>query len=508
MNKVLSEGQFPPRWSGDLMKGYGFPLFLFNYPLPALFGEIFVKLGWNALDSVKAVMVVSVILSALGMYWFLKELLGLKRAAFLGSLFYIYAPIRFLDIYVSAAVGSALALAFIPFIFYSVVRLKRKGEWWPVALGAISLASLVLSHNTTAIMFAPLILVFMVIMLFGAQAKDDFIKKCSVMLVLGIGLSSWFWIPALAEKQYTIYDLVMGNFYQDQFPTLNQLIYSPWGFGFSNPGPNDGISFQVGLIHWLVMLILIAAALLWAKVKEFRLLSVYATTFFIISIFLMLPQSLIFWGKMPLLNYVIYPARFLAVAIFCASIAASLIVKYLPLKTLWFLGLLVLVLYANRNHIKINERTYYPEAYYQSIKSTGTSFAEHTPKWAKEVGIDSSGKLSILGGEGTVKIFENKSVLVNAQVVTEKGLKMRFNQYYFPNWQIKIDGKNIPFSYTFDIQNYGLPVFDVPAGYHQVTVQFTNTFIRDLADKISLVSLTVLTVLLAYQLKNIMLKFR
>ena len=34
MDRLLSEGQFPPRWSAELNNGYGYPVFLFNYPLP------------------------------------------------------------------------------------------------------------------------------------------------------------------------------------------------------------------------------------------------------------------------------------------------------------------------------------------------------------------------------------------------------------------------------------------------------------------------------------------
>ncbi|MFH1535939.1 MAG: hypothetical protein ABIC96_02650, partial [Patescibacteria group bacterium] len=96
MDKLLSEGQFPPRWSGDLNNSYGYPVFLFNYPMPALLGEVFHKLGLGFVDSVKAVFLVSMVMSVLGMYLFLKSLLGLRSAAFLGATFYLYAPIRFL----------------------------------------------------------------------------------------------------------------------------------------------------------------------------------------------------------------------------------------------------------------------------------------------------------------------------------------------------------------------------------------------------------------------------
>ncbi|MBI2334647.1 hypothetical protein HYU96_02500 [Candidatus Daviesbacteria bacterium] len=110
MDKLLSEGQFPPRWSGELNNGYGYPVFLFNYPLPAMVGEVFHKLGLGYVDSVKAVLLSSMLISVIGMYLFLYALLGSKLAAFLGAMFYLYAPLRFLNVYVSAAVGSALAL--------------------------------------------------------------------------------------------------------------------------------------------------------------------------------------------------------------------------------------------------------------------------------------------------------------------------------------------------------------------------------------------------------------
>src|SRR3989338_7378100 len=157
IDKLLSEGQFPPRWSGDLNNGYGYPLFTFIYPLPALVGEILHKLGLGFVDSVKSVLFVSAILSILGMYLFLKELLGSKLAAILGAVFYLYAQIRFLNIYVSASAGSVLAAGIIPFIFWSLLLIK-KGKIWAVVTGSLSLAFLILAHNLTALIFAPVLL--------------------------------------------------------------------------------------------------------------------------------------------------------------------------------------------------------------------------------------------------------------------------------------------------------------------------------------------------------------
>lgn len=487
MDKILSEGQFPPRWSSELVQGFGYPLFLFNYPLPTLLAEIFVKIGLGYLDAIKAVMVSAFTASALGMYLFLKQLLGLRSAAFLGSIFYLYAPIRFLSVYVSAAFGSAVAFAFIPFIFYSLVNIAKGGGKVPMVVGILSTAALILSHNTTALMFAPIILMFMVLMMIRFKLGVVGIKMYGLIILLGAGLSCWFWLPALAEKQFTKYDAVMGVIYKDHFPALNQLIYSPWGFGFSNLGPNDGLSFQIGVIHLLVILLLTLITLTRYKLKGYIFLAGFILTLFLISVFLMLEISLPLWEKIPLLNYVLYPPRFLIVSVFSASIASGLVIRNIPLKAVFFLTLLALVLYANRNHLGINQKTFHPESYYLSIKDSGTSFAEHLPRWAKEPQEDSQNKLTLLGN-GEIVIVEDRSTRVVANIKVDTDSVVRLNQFYFPGWQVSVDEKLVDLNY----QDAGLPKFKLKSGEHQILAEFKKTPIRAFADIVSLLSVIVL----------------
>lgn len=498
MDRLISQGQFPPRWSGELNNGYGYPVFLFNYPLPALLGEVFHKLGLNFVDSVKAVLLVSLLGSALGMYLFLNELLKDKMAAFLGSIFYLYAPVRFLTVYVSAAVGSALGLAFVPFIFWAI--LKRR-----VVVGGLAVAGLVLSHNVTALMFAPVILAFSLVRRgpFGLSpqgrrpARLAPIKSgLAGMFLLGLGLSAWFWLPALVEKQYLRYEAVMGRFYAGHFPTLWQLVRSPWGYGLSHPGvEQDALSFQIGLVHIAVMVIL-AAAVVFKKVREVRVIGGMSVLFFALSVFLMLEISLPLWDNLPLLSYVQFPARFLAVAVFSASIAASLLVKYLPWQKGVFTILLVLVLYANRNHLNINQVFDPGQEYYLSLKTTSSAWGEHLPKWGRVMEKLSLGKLECLGepakGEcqvSTVRYQKDTSSLVEASVQATEAAKFRFNQFYFPGWTIEVDGSPVRFDYLTSGESYGLPVFDLPAGAHQIKAEFRSTIIRKVADSISVMSL-------------------
>ncbi len=514
MDKMLSEGQFPPRWSGELNNGYGYPVFLFNYPLPAIVGEGFHKLGLGFVDSVKAVLFLSMVISVLGMYLFLKELLGSKLAAFLGAVFYLYAPLRFSNIYVSAAVGSALAIGIVPFVFWSMVKIKKslesrvKSQGW-ILIGAVSFALLILAHNVTALIFAPVIAVFawMLIREVGGFREFRVVRDFGVMILLGLGLSAWFWLPALAEKQYVRFDEVYSGFYKDQFISLWQLLRSPWGYGLSHPGnPEPGdMSYQLGLVQILVMLLLIP--LVWVigvvrQVREVRVIGGMVLGLFALSIFLMLKVSSPVWEKLPFLSLVQFPLRFQAISIFAASIGTGLFIKWIPAfagmtgKRIVFVTLLVLVIYANRNHWNINQKFDPGEGYYLNLKTTSTTYAEHLPKWGRVMPKGAPAKVEIVRGEGEVRLVRDQSAGVLAEVEASQPVKLRLNQFYFPGWQIKVDGKPVEFNYLTDEESYGLPVFDIEKGKHMVIAEFKNTPVRNVADGLSIISVVVLIGLL------------
>lgn len=495
MDKLLSEGQFPPRWSGDLGNGYGYPLFLFNYPLPALIGEIFHKLGLGFVDSVKAVFFLSIILSTIGMYLFLKSLFKSSLSAFLGAVFYLYAPIHLIVVYVSGAPGASMGLVFPPFIFWAIVELWQKNSNKFLLLGSFSLAGLILSHNITAFIFMPVILAFAIVLRLFTSKKEspNFLRNIILMFLIGLGLSAFFWLPAMWEKQFIRYDALMKQVYLNQFPSLKQIIYSPWGYGLSHPKlPEGGMSYQVGLIHLTVMIILIPLLWLLRKRKEFLFLGLLSVLSFIISIFFMLEISQPLWDNLPFLSYVQFPVRILIVPVFSASLAAALLIKYLPWKKVLFTVLLLLVLYANRNHLGINQKFDPGEGYYQSIKSTTTSFDEDLPIWVIKIRTKASpGKFSLLSGASEISILENKSARVLVEINATLSARVRLNQYYFPGWDIKVDNKPVSFNYKIDGESYGLPVFDIESGKHMVLAEFKNTFIRNMGDGISVIILTI-----------------
>lgn len=501
MHRILSEGQFPPRWSGELAYGYGYPVFLFNYPLPAMIGELFHLGGLNFLYSVKAVLFLSLVLSVIGMYLFLNALFNSQLSAFLGALFYIYSPIHLIVIYVSGAVGASMGLAFPPFIFWAIVKLWQGDKKFSL-VGSLSLAGLILSHNITAFLFMPLIFVFTGI-LFILKIDKSFLKKFILMFLFGLALSSFFWLPALYEKQFIRYDDLMKGVFSDQFPSIRQIIYSPWGYGLSHPKqPEGGMSYQIGLIHILVMLVLVPSLWFLRRKKKFLFIGGFSLIVFIISVFFMLEISIPFWKILPFFPYIQFPVRILVIPVFVSSIVAAVLVKYLRLGKILFLILLFLLFYANRNHLGINQRYDPGEDYYLSLKTSTTSFDEDLPIWVSKMRNNTDySKFTFLSGSGKINVLENKSATVLAEFESSQSAKLRFNQYYFPGWEVKVDGNTVGFEYLSKGEE-GLPMFEIAQGKHKILAEFKNTPIRNLADLISLASLIIFVLYIFKATKN------
>ena len=327
MYKALSAGQFPVRWVPDLGYGYGYPIFNFYNPLPYYFGSLFMFFGLDALLAAKMMFIFPIILSGLTMYLFSKLLLPRWGAA-LAAVLYLYAPYHGVQIYVRGAVAEYWAYAVLPLVFYAIW--KRK-----IILAGLSLAALITSHNLTAFMSIPFISLFILIKFFEVKNKLLFTVYCLLFTALALSASAFFWLPAIAETAKTqVSQMVFENFDPPakHLITTSQLWTSPWGYGGSSPGTDDGLSLQLGKVHLLGSFAAIAILLYCyiAKRKKIQLtfeqsnnLAIFFAISLIASIYLLLPYSTVIWNSISLLSYIQFPWRFLTFASLFSSILAA-----------------------------------------------------------------------------------------------------------------------------------------------------------------------------------------
>src|SRR3972149_8446869 len=270
MVRALGSGQIPPRWAPDMSFEFGYPLFNFYYVLPYYLGSLVYFLTHSLIFSLKFVFFMSVPLSGVFMYLWLKKHTD-SWAALLGSILYIFTPYRAVDLYVRGAIGEAMAFAFFPLLLLAIFRIYEKGRLKDVGILAFVTGLFLLSHNLAPILFLPFAALYALVLAktFGSLKS---LLRTMLGFILGLGTASYFVVPAFIEK-----GLLVGTTpfnYLDHFPFIKQLIYSPFRYGASLPGPNDDISLQVGVINWI--LVILSVFLLRQDPRSFPKLSLPA----------------------------------------------------------------------------------------------------------------------------------------------------------------------------------------------------------------------------------------
>ena len=206
---ALREGQLPPQLAPTLFGGFGFPIFIFIYPLPYLVGSAVHFFGFSYTDSAEITMALGQILSAIAIYLFFKLETKKTLPSLLGALFFTYAPYRFLMIFVRGAFAESFAYIFIATTLICINRLAvyTNKKW--VGLTAMSVAGLLLSHQLVAVMFIPFISIYGLIKLSGHKQRIKFLLLGVAGALLGLGISAYIYAPAYFELG--ISEKALGN---------------------------------------------------------------------------------------------------------------------------------------------------------------------------------------------------------------------------------------------------------------------------------------------------------
>ena len=488
---ALRDWQIPPRWAGTFNGGLGSPIFVFSYPLPYFVGSLLYYSGLALTTAFKIMIGGGFLLSGIGMFFFLKELFD-EKASFFGSLFYLFAPYRFLNIYVRGSLSESIAFVFVPFVFWGILKLyKGAGSYWVITTAFI-LTLLLLSQNLVAAMFLPIIISMMLVLWVLKPSRLFFLQNI-LILVGAFGIASFSYFPVFFERKYLRFGELI-NYYKDHFVVWWQLIRSPWGYGFSLPGTiHDEMSFQIGLAHLLVLfgalIVFIYFLIKKPKILKKHLLQ---TLFFCGSIVFLLMATLLsldfpvvklLWSSIPYLKTVDLPWRF-----------------YIRPKII-LIGLIVLVLYANRNHIRVNQYLNYDDNEFFHYQGSGTWLNEYTPierNTTKFHGYTS--RYSLIEGQAQITEVISNSKNLTTKIVAADSSQIRLNILYFPGWHIFLDGKELVRGSEFsvnqgralrddEVDDSDLILVKIPPGTHELVAIFSETPLRTAGNLVTIFSL-------------------
>ncbi len=458
-HEAFRDGQIPVRFLSRLNHGYGYPVANFLYPGFMYLAEPIHIIGFGFVDTIKILFGLSLIGSGVFCYFWLLRLFP-PLASFVGAIVYLYAPYHLYDVYKRGSLGEALALAVVPFVLWSI---ERKN----IFRSSLGIALLLLSHNTLALLFLPLIVVYMLLDIFVTENRKKLFYQYTSILVLGIGVSAFFWIPALYDLQYTVF---------------SKTAISNWSMYFAD-------YMLVGLSTFVILVLTIFLfAAEKVKPQKHRLTIVFLFVG-IASLFLATAVSSILWGILPV-AFIQFPFRFLSVTILCFSFLAAFTVSVIKkrLKIVAAVAIIVLTFFSAWAYLFPAKYIDKPDGLYATNEDTTTVKNEYMPKWVREIPKEHfDQKVEIEQGEiSDIKIQTNR-ISFNAKA--EESTRAIINTIYFPGWKVKIDNQNTLIDYTND---KGIIMFDIPGGNHSVEAIFTETPIRLLSDAISLVSFGLL----------------
>jgi uncharacterized membrane protein len=514
MAQALKDGQFPVRWVGDLGYGYGYPIFNFYAPLPYYVGAGFVILGFDALIATKIIIGLGVLLAALSMFFLAKKIWG-SWGSMISSVLYVFAPYHAVQVYVRGALGELWAYALIPFIFLGVIFVYERKTLKGVLLGGSSFALVILSHNIFGMLLGgilSLFFLFEIIKYILRKADTKIIFGLLGIITIGLGLSAFFWLPALSEAHLTrSYTLTQGtNDFREHFVYLDQLWDWPWGYAGSAPGRADGMSFKIGKVHLIVALIGLLSLIVVIKKtpNSKKVITTLLVLGLITSVFMTTALSARVWELVPPLAYLQYPWRFLVLIVFCVSLLAGAVQfeKYLEAKFFKYIFVTCVVSavlvwnvkyfqpqyltpqtaadYTNKDAMiwdisKISDE-YLPQNF--PIPATQTETAKDAVSTTNDI---------------IVRESDIKSQLWHVAVDAPLGGQVLFSLSPFPGWKFFVDTREVIPS-IFGRQQ----AISLSAGSHLITAYLKDTWVRQLANMISLLSGAIALILLQQLIKN------
>lgn len=553
----LRSGSLWPRWAMHHLQGYGYPTFIILAPAGFYLVEFFVLLGAGFTTAAKLAWAAGVLLSAWGMYRLLLEWLGAPRrenvhgldgwrlAAVAGSVLYVYAPYRLLDIYVRGALNESLLFLWLPWLFLTWDRLILRGSepGWTrrLALATLALAGTWLTHSFAVISVTPLLAAFVLFRLVlrqtGGAGWADAGRRTLLALAGGaiaLLLCAAFLVPLVVESPLLDQRVYTSDTYDvaNHFVQIGQYFSPFWGYGYSDDptGANDGMGFQVGVVALVIGFA--SLLLLGRRSTAPRGLLLFLILATVAVLLLMSPYAAGLWSALPLLAVIQFPWRLLVLASFtlCALAGVTLAhVAQVPLQALrgdsQAGGLIVFAVLAvvavagyadpalqpvepwredGRAIYRFEEQfpdmivgtQWTQEAFTTSPMSKDYASPDYREQQGRTTSLE---RFSIEEGTGEFIFQESFGSRFAGVVRMQTPGVVRANLLYFPGWRVYVDGVEQPLRVSGPI---GLVEFDIPAGEHEVRVTFASTPARFAGTVVSWIALILVIALFFWPVRT------
>ena len=535
----LRAGVFPVRWMPDGAYGFGFPFYNYYSALPFYFAGTLVLLGLDILAALRFVQTLGFVLSAVAMYGWIWRLSRNRWAACLAGVAYAAAPFHLVNVYVRGdSLSEFFAFAFYPLILWgldkmqdgdlSALRLGRVSVPFTAAwvLPALAYAGLIMTHNISAFIFSPFLVLYLLALLWRRPARRRYLLIAGALAVVcGLLVSAWAWMPALAETGLVQSQTLTDDYfhYSRHFRT-SDLVQRSLLFNYS-VAPGRDSPFAMGLpqaTFGLLGAVALVAAQLSHRTRTWDWRSrptgaVFCLLGLVLSTLLITPASKLLWDGLPLLPMTQFPWRFLSVqSLFIAAATAALISTrgrraFMGLAVAAVLVASVLVpLKPERLPIApddvTTDRLQLYELFTQNIGTTiryewlpsDAVPRPFTSDALVEPGVPDPAR-PLDGSNAAGTLVERGPTSQEWRITGDSG-RLAFPVLYWPGWSATVDGECVPIQ---PVEGSGFISIAAPSGDHTVLLRLGRTPVRLVAEAASVLALGLIALALVISRRTV-----
>ncbi|MEP6985374.1 MAG: 6-pyruvoyl-tetrahydropterin synthase-related protein, partial [Chloroflexota bacterium] len=196
----IQEGWLYPRWSPNVLGGYGAPIPSFYPPAPAYAAALLQVLLTNSpVSAVRLLYILATCIAGIAVYALVMRRSG-AAAGVLAAMIYIYSPYTSLIIpHVQGDLTEMLVLALSPALLWATDRLIRGQQPQNMLFVTLCTAGLILTSPKGAAA-SGLLAVAYVIWQFQQIKIRGKLFQLTIAIGLGILLAGFYWIPAILEE--------------------------------------------------------------------------------------------------------------------------------------------------------------------------------------------------------------------------------------------------------------------------------------------------------------------
>ncbi len=509
-------GVLHPRLFPEFGFGYGQAVLNFYAPLSYWPGALLSVLHLNPATATEFTIGLVILLAALAMFFFVRDLWG-PAAGVLAAILYTYYPYHLVDAYARGAMPELAAFIFPPLIFWSATRAMQaetsRQSQRALLWGALAWVGLVFTHNLSALLMAMAFVPY-VLMLAWRTGRWRRLLALGVSLILALALTSVYWLPVLTESQTVGLGGGPSGDYKKHLLALPQLIASTFSYDYR-------AAYDGPITHpqnWLTVVILLATTglLAWRwrqrRTPAHSAILIFHLLLAVLAIFMTTTLSLALWRPLtPILGFLQYPWRFLYLAAMGVAVSGGALLplffpvdhrlptsdlRSLPsdlrsltsgLRPLLLIALVfILALLTSLPKLPYEPLplspvdTWFPEHMWQQDAEMGqvgaTWTGEFLPRsvteqrWALGRPRQDAQDTTPLSGPLQVQITSVQHLGLSLSLDTPAEMPLRLHQFMQPGWNASLDGQPADIRATDEM---GLATIDVyPAGQHTAEFRY------------------------------------